>query len=299
MMTMSQGQIMKIAKLMCFTLLPYSLVNHSIAKSENSANQDCFNISSANWLLGEWESRSPQNLISESWKKSGESLIGKGVTKKRQTDSSEFVEHLYIQTVGNDIFYSAKPPQNEFPTSFKLTDCSKKHLKFENSTHDFPQVISYNKVDKNRIRADVSSKDNKGFSIDFNRRVAELEDRTNIVMSYVEAYNKKDLAGMMKFITTDIHWMSINGKTITTETNSREELAETLKQHFKGSIKYHSSLSNISVSGAFVSATEKSVSLLPNKKSTTCSLSVYEFSQEKGQSNLIKNVWYHTAEKCE
>ena len=251
------------------------------------------------WLLGEWQSKNEKSLITESWTMDGSLLVGKGITKKFGSKSSEFIEHLSIQKIAETIFYSAKPPQNDYPVSFKLIDCSATHLKFENKTHDFPKVITYRQLSKTKMRAEVSGEKSKSFSLVFDKVLTKSLSKKDIVIRYVDSYNKKDLAAMMKFTTENINWMIISGKTVSLETKNRVELTKVLEQHFGRAGGAISSLSGIVESGAFVSAVEKSSSIKSGKKSSACSLSVYEFSQVKGEENLIKNVWYYDAEKCD
>ena len=58
-------------------------------------------------------------------------------------DSTRVTEHMRIEQFGEEVFYTAKPGQNPFPTSFLLTECAGDRFVFENPNHDFPQRIIY------------------------------------------------------------------------------------------------------------------------------------------------------------
>jgi len=285
---------------MIFLMLGCFLLNQSLLQASVYSENDCSDIKSLTWLLGEWQGTANQSNTTELWHMAGDDRIdGKGITQKNKKGMPDFIEFLSIQKIGNAIFYSAKPPQNEFPVSFKLTECSSSYLQFENKTHDFPQLIKYHKVSETKIKVEVKDKNDKGFEINFERASTLYLSQRDIVFSYVDAYNQKDLVAMMKHTDDNIHWMSINGKTISIETKNRDELERVLKQHFSRARKSHSSLSAVVESGSFVSAIEKSTSIKSGKESSACSLSVYEFSRKEDQTKQIVNVWYYPAEKCE
>lgn|GEM_PF-651255 len=267
---------------------------------EAAEESSCSNVVSAHWLLGEWQSKGEKTLVLESWKMTGAGqLQGIGKTISLNNNKSPFVESLRIIKMAGEIFFVAKPPQNELPVAFKLIECSDKHLRFKNATHDFPQVIEYQKISTDQIKASVSAKNNKGFDINFNRTKQAQNDNAEIISRYVTAYNQKNLTEMMKYTTHNIHWMSVSNNNVSVETKSKAELTKALKGHFSRAKKSHSSLSGISSYGSFVSAIEKSTAIRDGKKSSACSLSVYEFSKNKGEENLIKNVWYYDAEECD
>ena len=70
----------------------------------------------------------------------------------------------------NEIFYLAKPEQNDFPVAFKLTQCSSKNAVFENSTHDFPRKLDYQLGANNKMSVIVSGEIGNSFKINFIKR---------------------------------------------------------------------------------------------------------------------------------
>ena len=76
--------------------------------------------------------------------------------------------------MSNEVFYVAKVGHNELPVTFKLTSCSDKSARFENSSHDFPRVLEYTLERAEKERAEkltvyVSDGKDKGFSVHFDR----------------------------------------------------------------------------------------------------------------------------------
>ena len=67
-----------------------------------------------------------------------------------------FLESIVVAPLSGTIYYTAKVPQNKYPVSFELTDCSATIAVFENSDHDFPTRIAYHLVEETKLRVDVS-----------------------------------------------------------------------------------------------------------------------------------------------
>ncbi len=261
--------------------------------------KNCSELTQFEWLLGDWQKKQGNTLITESWILTNENLMhARGVTHSNKKDSKPFIEHLSIQKIGDNIFYIAKPPQNELPVAFKLTQCTSQSIRFENITHDFPQIIEYQISSEGQLKAKVSSLTNTGFEIDFNKVATTELTNKQIVVEYVEAYNQKNLAKMLNYMSENIHWMNLSDSTISIETKNKQGLEVALKEHFSRTKKVKSSLSGIVEIGRFVSAVEKITSIKDNQEINVCSLSVYEFSLKPEAQQLIENVWYHPPVKC-
>lgn len=113
-----------------------------------------------------------------------------------------------------------------------------------------------------------------------------------IVHSYMAAFNAHDTEAMMAMVTDDVQWLSINGPTITTETNSKAELRKGMNEYFSACPSCRSSLANIFTTRGRVSALEIAGTESPQGGRKQQSLSVYEFS-----GMLIKRVYYFPVEK--
>lgn len=117
-------------------------------------------IDKAAWIIGTWESKSPQAVFVEQWKKQNDTLyVGAG--NMIIGSDTVFNEQLQLQQRGSDLFYIAtiSGENDGKPTEFKLTSAGKA-LVFENPTHDYPQKIVYTKQDDNSMLAEVSGNAN-------------------------------------------------------------------------------------------------------------------------------------------
>ena len=113
----------------------------------------------------------------------------------------------------------------------------------------------------------------------------------NIVHSYVEAFNAHDVEAMLKMVTDDVQWLTIDGDKIVTETGNKEELRQGMEGYFKSCSTCESNLVHVFSTGERVSALEVASFETAQGIQKQQSISVYEFS-----GNLIKRVYYFAAE---
>lgn len=73
-------------------------------------------------------------------------------------DGSRFEERLRIAVHDGAVHYVAEVPDNPTPVYFRLTRVDDDQVVFENPTHDFPQVIAYQR-DDDSLRARISAGD--------------------------------------------------------------------------------------------------------------------------------------------
>ena len=113
----------------------------------------------------------------------------------------------------------------------------------------------------------------------------------NIVRSYVEAFNAHNVEAMLKMVTDDVQWFTIDGDKIVTETGNKEELRQAMEGYFESCSTCKSNLENVFSTGARVSALEVASFETVQGIQKQQSISVYEFS-----GNLIKRVYYFSVE---
>lgn len=114
-------------------------------------------ISKAEWLIGTWENRTPKGIIFETWSKetnvefSGKSYI------IQEKDTVVFENIRLIQGQDGLIYIPTVKNQNDdLPVHFASKVISETRLVFENPEHDFPQVISYTKINSDSLVAEIS-----------------------------------------------------------------------------------------------------------------------------------------------
>lgn len=111
----------------------------------------------ADWLLGNWENKSEDGNLLETWEKVNDSLfIGESYFIKEK-DTLHF-EKIQLKQKDETLFYIAtvKDQNNDKPVTFKHNDTIEKQLVFENPKHDFPQKISYSQITKDSIVIQIS-----------------------------------------------------------------------------------------------------------------------------------------------
>lgn len=120
-----------------------------------------YDLKDAYWLIGNWENKTPRGIIYESWVLQKEQLLTAKSYAVKNGDTMVFEEVQLLQEQG-DIFYIpvVQGQNNEEPVRFKLSSMTAKELVFENPAHDFPQKISYRRIENDSLLAEISG--NKG-----------------------------------------------------------------------------------------------------------------------------------------
>lgn len=116
--------------------------------------------------LGTWEKIDNQEVYIEKWEKINDSLfLGNSCfIVKNDTIPSEEIQ---LKTQENGVFYvvvinvHGKGISPSF--KFKLVETKRNSWRFENKTHDFPQVITYKFKGKNTLDARISGTESGKF----------------------------------------------------------------------------------------------------------------------------------------
>jgi len=118
-------------------------------------------IKKVDWLIGTWENKTQRGSIYETWTKESEvELSGKSyMLKEKDTIVFETIQLLQEQ---NSLFYipKVKNQNGDLPVRFMSKTVSDKELVFENLQHDFPQIISYTKINTDSLVAQISGTKN-------------------------------------------------------------------------------------------------------------------------------------------
>lgn len=131
----------------------------SCKKEIKSQEKQFTELQMTKWLLGRWENNSTEGNLSESWKKVNDSTFMGESYFVIETDTV-FAEHIRLEERNNQLYYTVVIPNqnNGNPVSFTLIKNSEKQLIFENSKHDFPNQIWYNKVGSDSLIAQIRGK---------------------------------------------------------------------------------------------------------------------------------------------
>ncbi|TAG30318.1 MAG: hypothetical protein EAZ13_08270 [Sphingobacteriia bacterium] len=118
-------------------------------------------IEKAEWLIGTWENKTQHGSIYETWSKvSDVELSGKSyMLKEKDTIVFETIRLIQEQ---KSLFYipNVKNQNDNMPVRFIAKTVSDKELVFENPNHDFPQIISYSKINANDLVAEIAGTKN-------------------------------------------------------------------------------------------------------------------------------------------
>ena len=137
----------------------YILCIISLVSCQNKSDKKFDKLEKMNWLVGSWEQKLPDGTLVESWTKENDSTFsGKSYfVKDKDTIHAESVvltqkkeELFYIPTVTGQ--------NNDEPVTFKLTSDIENIFTFENPAHDYPQKITYKKVNDSNMLASISGK---------------------------------------------------------------------------------------------------------------------------------------------
>jgi hypothetical protein len=111
------------------------------------------------WLIGKWEYKTQNVLVTESWtKKTNGNYVGYSYSiQGKDTVSQEVVE---IVLENNKVIYKATvKEQNGGETiPFLMTNSANDSIVFVNELHDFPQKIVYKKVGETTIEAAIEGR---------------------------------------------------------------------------------------------------------------------------------------------
>ena len=120
----------------------FIVVTLMVASCQKSEKVNKINV--ASWLLGNWESKSDEGTLTESWSKVNDSTFQATSYFIKEKDTIHF-ETITLQQKDDVLTYSAKVlgQNNDKAVAFKQTNETPKQLTFENLKHDYPQKITY------------------------------------------------------------------------------------------------------------------------------------------------------------
>ena len=136
------------------TLILLLIAFVSCKKSESNEKEK---IKKSDWLIGKWENKVDEGVLTENWKRLNDSTFQAESFFIKEKDTLHF-ESITLQQKGEELFYNAtvKGQNNDKPVTFKMTSATDKNLVFENPKHDYPQKITYSLINKDSLVAEIS-----------------------------------------------------------------------------------------------------------------------------------------------
>ena len=137
-----------------------SLATLSIIACQNKSEKNFDELEKMSWLVGEWENKMPDGILTETWTKANDSsYTGKTLfIKDKDTLHSE---NIVLTQKGETLLYipTVKGQNDNKPVEFKMTESkTENEFVFENPAHDYPQKIVYKKVSDTNVVATISGK---------------------------------------------------------------------------------------------------------------------------------------------
>ena len=109
------------------------------------------------WLIGKWEQKSDQGIVTETWEKVNDSTY-KGQSYFIKIKDTLHFETMQLNQKGENIFYTSivKGQNNDTPLTFNLSNITKKQLVFDNPKNEYPRKIVYKQITNDSIIATIS-----------------------------------------------------------------------------------------------------------------------------------------------
>lgn len=137
------------------TKLILAMIGLSIAASWTQQKSETKKIE---WLLGTWETKTSKGSLYETWTRKSDTEFQAKSYYLKQKDTVLF-ESVRLVEKDKKLHYivSVKGEHNEQPVDFTSISISKSNsLVFENKENDFPQRITYKKIRKDSLFAEIS-----------------------------------------------------------------------------------------------------------------------------------------------
>lgn len=127
----------------------------SSCKENNNAEKDL--IKKADWLIGNWETKTNIGTLSENWEKVNDSTFKAKSLFIKDKDTIHN-ESIILEQKRENLSYTTTIIGQNYnkPIRFQLKEDVENELIFENPKNDYPQKISYKKTSKTSLITQIS-----------------------------------------------------------------------------------------------------------------------------------------------
>lgn len=135
-------------------LFVFAGISCLISCSENTSL-----LSQGEWLIGTWEIQSEEGIYYEAWTKQNDTVMfGKSYAVER--NDTQYYESIQLLAKNKTLYYipTVAGQNNDSAVRFTLKSHSEDALIFENVLHDFPTLISYQRISDDSLMAEISGK---------------------------------------------------------------------------------------------------------------------------------------------
>lgn len=126
----------------------------------DSSNKSFEKLEKMSWLVGEWENKMPDGVLTETWVVYNDSIFAGRTVFVKDKDTLHS-EEIVLTQKGETLLYipTVKGQNDNKPVEFKMTESkTENEFAFENPAHDYPQKIVYKKVNDTNLIATISGK---------------------------------------------------------------------------------------------------------------------------------------------
>ncbi|WP_396155108.1 DUF6265 family protein [Flavobacterium macrobrachii] len=127
---------------------------------QNKSEKNFDELEKMSWLVGEWENKMPDGILTETWTKANDSTFTGKTLFIRDKDTLHS-EEIVLTQKGETLLYipTVKGQNDNKPVEFKITESKiENEFAFENPKHDYPQKIVYKKVNETNLVTTISGK---------------------------------------------------------------------------------------------------------------------------------------------
>lgn len=128
-----------------------------VAACQKNSTIEKDQIKKADWLIGNWQSKTDFGILSENWKKVNDSTFKAESLFIKDKDTLH-EENIILQQKAEILTYitTIKGQNNDKPIHFQLKEDTENELIFENLQNDYPQKIRYKKGTNNSLITEIS-----------------------------------------------------------------------------------------------------------------------------------------------
>lgn len=128
-----------------------------VAACQKNSTIEKDQIKKADWLIGNWQSKTDFGILSENWKKVNDSTFKAESLFIKDKDTIH-EENIILQQKAEMLTYitTIKGQNNDKPIHFQLKEDTENELIFENLQNDYPQKITYKKGTNNSLITEIS-----------------------------------------------------------------------------------------------------------------------------------------------
>ena len=148
--------------LIFWAIAAYSMItacNNSNRKNEQTKEKTVMTplMSKAEWVIGSWQQTTAKGYTIEIWTKQSDTDIA-GISYMVHGKDTLSAETIRLVQRDTTLYYipTVKDQNNGKAIPFRLASITDNQMVFENPTHDFPQKITYRRITKDSLYAEIS-----------------------------------------------------------------------------------------------------------------------------------------------